>query len=815
MLKSLKLSFFLFVPIFLNAQTAVITGVILDSSNQALAGANIRFGATGTSSDASGFYLLKIPADQEVTITFSHVGHKNIVLKKFLLSTNETFEFNPVFKKNVTQIDEITISATGERHVAAITAIAPEVIRQIPGANAGAENILKLLPGVSSSNELSTQYNVRGGNFDENLVYVNEVEVYRPFLIRAGQQESLSFVNSDMIQQVRFSAGGFQAKYGDKLASVLDITYKNPVSFGLKVDASLMGVSSTLETRSTDKKLSSLTGIRYRDISRLINSQETVTNVQPRVFDIQTYESYQFSQKFTLGFLGNLSLNNYVNEPKTRVTNFGTLNDPKRVSIFYAGKENNRFNTALGALKATYFLNDNLTLKFIPSLFHTVEEESSTIIAQYEIEDLDNSIDDASTTKKLGTQLNNARNSLDALLFNIAHKGNYTKENTTIEWGVKYTHEDIRDQIRESEFLDSLGFFVRPSSPVFINNQPEISFNAPIEALESIQATNFVKTNRFSGYLQYSQQRQWNSNEIYYNFGLRSQYWKISSQANQGNSQLVFSPRAQFGLKPNWKKDLFFKLALGIYHQPPFYRELRDATGMVNVNVKAQRAFHAAVTNEYSFKLWSSPFKVISELYYKDLSNVNTYTVEDIRLRYVANNDATAYVYGADLRMTGAFVPGTESWVSLGYLKTEENSTNRGYISRPTDQRFKAAVLFQDYIPTIPDVKMYLNLVYQTGVPGGSPHNADPYIFQSRLRDYKRADMGISYTFVDETKKVAEKSWLHGFKELSAGFELFNMFNTQNSISNTWVRNIDTKDQFAVPNFLTSRILNLRVKMQF
>ena len=797
------------------AQNAIVTGVILDIDNKPLANVNISSGTKGSTSDINGFYILEIIADKQVTITFSHIGHKNVVLENLLLTTNQTFEFNPVLKVDTIQIDGVTVTATGEKNVSEITTINPEMIRLIPGANAGVENILKLLPGVSSNNELSTQYNVRGGNYDENLVYINEIEVYRPFLIRSGQQEGLSFVNSNMVQNVKFSSGGFQAKYGDKLSSVLDITYKNPVSFGLQIDASLINASTTLETISKNKKLSSITGIRFRDNSLLINSQETTTNIKPIVVDIQTYENYTFSKKFNLGFLGTISSNNYQNEPTTRKTNFGTISDPKSLSIYYAGKENNSYTTVLGALKATYFVNDAITLKLIPSIYHTLEKESSDIIAQYELGDIDNNLGDISNLKGLGTQFNRARNTLDALIFNLEHKGKYTKGKKVLDWGVKYTHEDIRDQIREAEFLDSLGFFVRPPSSEFTNNQPEESFEAPLEALESTNATNYVTTNRFSNYIQFSKQTQWKANEIYYNLGIRSQHWIVSDKNGLINSQTVISPRAQFAIKPDWEKDMFFKFATGIYQQPPFYRELRDSQGTINTKVKAQKSIQAVLSNEFSFTLWESPFKLISEVYYKELSNVNTYTIEDVRIRYVANNNAKAYVYGAEFRMNGAFVPGTESWISLGFLKTEENSNNRGYIARPTDQRLKIGVLFQDYIPTIPDVKMYLNLVYNTGVPGGSPNYADPYIFNSRLRDYKRADLGISYTFVSENKKAPKNSWLNSFKELSGGFELFNMFNNQNSITNTWVRDIDTKQQFAVPNYLTSRILNLRVRIRF
>jgi hypothetical protein len=280
-------------------------------------------------------------------------------------------------------------------------------------------------------------------------------------------------------------------------------------------------------------------------------------------------------------------------------------------------------------------------------------------------------------------------------------------------------------------------------------------------------------------------------------------------------AQFILSPRVQFALKPSWEKDIVFRVSSGLYQQPPFYRELRDSEGTIRPEVKAQKSYHLLLGNEYSFQLWERPFSLHSEAYYKNLWDVNTYTLDDVRLRYVANNNAKAYVYGLDLRLYGAFVPGTESWISLGYLTTKENSEDRGYIPRPTDQRFKAAILFQDYVPSIPNLKMYLNLVYSTGVPGGSPSYSDPYIFQNRLRDYKRADLGISHIFVDEKKTYPEGHWLHHCKELQLGFEIFNLFNNQNAITNTWVRDVDSKNEFAVPNFMTSRILNIKVRVRF
>ena len=798
------------------AQTATISGIVIGDDHNPLGDVNITTNGFGTTTNTDGFYLLEIIADVENTIVFSHIAHQNVTLKNLILSTNETFEFNPVLKKEIAQIDEVTVSATGKKMVNNILNITPEVIRKIPGANAGVETILKLLPGVSANNELSTQYAVRGGNYDENLVYVNEIEVYRPFLIRSAQQEGLSFVNSDLVQNVKFSAGGFQAKYGDKLASVLDINYKTPTLFSLRADLSFLGASASLETVSKNQKLSSVSGVRYRNNSLLVNSQQTESNFNPAFTDVQSYLTYRFSPKFQLNFLGNIAVNNYTNEPLNRQTNFGTIDNPQALVVYYEGQEINKYATALGAIKGSYFFNEYTTLKLISSIYHTTEEEYSDVIASYQLGEIDSNLGsdtagEVLTSRSIGSQFNRTRNDLDALIFNFEHKGTHKIEHSILEWGAKYTHEDIRDQLRESEFIDSAGYSIRPPKKDLGHYIIKAFGDAPLVPYNGINTLNFVKTNRFSGYVQLGTQKTYNHADVYYNIGIRSHHWTVSGTDVEKVSQTVFSPRAQFAIKPDWKKDVVFRLSTGIYHQPPFYRELRDSSGTIQPNVKAQKAFHLVAGNEYSFLLWERPFALISEVYFKKLDNVNPYTLEDVRIRYAANNDTEAYVYGSEIRMNGAFVPGTESWVSLGYLKTEENRNNRGYISRPTDQRLKFAILFQDYVPSIPDLKMYLNLVYQTGVPGGSPSYADPYIFQNRLRDYKRADLGISYIFANKDKKYPTTHWLHQFKELSLGFEIFNLFNNQNSITNTWVRDADSKTEYAVPNYLTSRVLNLRL----
>jgi len=802
------------------AQTSIIRGVILDESNKPINDVNIITNSgEGIASNENGFYELKIPSGVEVTIEFSHLGHKRIVAK-FKLKNGQELEYNPVMKIEVEQIATVVINTNTRQSVDGVTSITPNVIRTIKGAQPGVENILKTLPGVNISNELSTQYSVRGGNFDENLVYVNEIEVYRPFLIRSGNQEGLSFVNTDLVQNVDFSAGGFQSKYGDKLSSVLDITYRNPISFGIRTDLSLLGGSIAAETVSKDGKFSGIAGVRYRDNSLILNNLETEGNVEPVFADAQTYLTYRFSSKFHLNFLGNISLNKYNFQPENRQTNFGTLQEPVALLVFYDGQEKDKYQTYFGAVKANYFVNDDLTLKVIASAYHTAEQEYFDILAQYRLGEVNTNIGDESLgevefSEGIGSQLTHARNDLDAFIVNIEQRGDYKiDEESTVEWSVKYTHEDIRDRLVEYEVIDSAGFSIRSPNFSQPNSQPYEPFSGPLTSFENIRALNKVQIDRLQAFAQYSKRTDWGENEVFYNAGLRAHSWTVNGDAIESSSQTVFSPRAQFAIKPNWDKDMLFRIAGGLYYQPPFYRELRDSSGVVQPKVKAQNSFHIVLGNEYSFEIWDRPFKLVTEAYYKGLSDVNPYTLENVRIRYSAKNNAEAYAYGLDMRLNGEFVPGTESWFSFGYLKTEENIDNRGYIARPTDQRLKFGALFQDYVPNMPDLKMYLNLVYNTGVPGGSPSYADPYDFQIRLRDYRRADLGVSFEIVNPEKKYNSK-WKEAFRELSIGFEIYNMFNNQNSITNTWVRDVYTKRQFAIPNYLTPRVFNLRLSARF
>ena len=800
------------------AQTATLRGVLLDELNNPIENATISANLNGTISNSNGFYILEIPSNKDINVEFSHINHKPVRVI-FNLRNGQEFEFNPVLKIDIEQIETVVITGTKRSVFEGVTTISPEIIRTIKGAQPGVENLLKTLPGVNISNELSTQYSVRGGNFDENLVYVNGIEVYRPFLVRSGQQEGLSFVNTNMVQDVQFSAGGFQAKYGDKLSSVLDITYRKPTKFGLRTDFSLLGGSITAEGASKDNKFSALVGLRYRDNTLLVDAKETQTNYEPQFLDAQTYMNYKISPKFNLSFLGNITSNTYNYAPKTRQTNFGTIQNPIALLVFYEGQEQDAYSTYFGALNGSYQVNENLNLQFIGSSFHTTEQEYFDILAQYRLGEVNSNIGDENLgevefSEGIGGQINHARNDLDALITTIEHRGDYKKNKNHFQWSIKYTNEDIRDRVVEWEVIDSAGFSINPPNLDQFDNQPYTPNTGPLAPYQNIRATNSTTVQRLQAFAQWSKRSSLSSSEVFYNFGVRAHQWNVNGQNFNSKQQMVFSPRGQFSIKPIGKKDMLYRLSGGLYYQPPFYRELRDVNGTVNSNVKAQRSIHLVAGHEYSFKLWKRPFKLISEAYYKSLSDVNPYTVENVRIRYAANNNAKAYAYGLDVRLNGEFVAGTESWFSFGYLKTEEAIGGKEFIARPMDQRLKFGVLFQDYIPQLPNMKMYLNLVYNTGVPGGSPSYADVYSYQNRLPDYKRVDIGMSYVLVD-AKNRAKNGWKKRFKELSFGVEIFNIFDVQNSITNTWVRDVYSKRQYSIPNYLTPRVFNIRLNMRF
>ena len=810
-------SLFVLLSFFSFAQTAKVAGVVMDENKEPVEGVTVSYQKKSVITNSKGLYALEVPSNQKVVIVFSHTSLKNVTAT-LILKPGEQYLFSPVMNGSTEQLNEVVITSDRKR-IQGITNVDPEIIRKTPGVMPGIENILKTFGSTSGTTE-GSEYSARGGNYDENLVYVNDVEIYRPFLIRSGQQEGLSFTNTDLVQNVEFSAGGFQAKYGDKMSSVLDITYRKPKNFGASLNASLLGGSVSMEDVSKNKKWSYLTGVRYRNNSLLVKSQQTQTNYHPSFADVQMNVNYNASERWQWSFLGNIAQNNYNYQPLTRQTNFGTLSDPIALQIFYEGQEKDKYQTYFGSMKSTFLASKQSTYKFIASAYHTQEQEHYDIDASYYLGEVDTNIGsdtfgNVTYSRGIGSQLNHARNDLDAFIANAEVKGTHFSLNKKhqIDWGLKYTHESIRDRIVEWEAIDSAGFSIHP--PVIDlphNDQPYTPYVGPLTPYQNVRALNFVNVNRFSAYSQWNTKLEVGEHKLWINAGLRAQNWIVSGDnIATSKDQMVVSPRAQFSFKPNWEKNVLFRFSTGLYYQPPSYREMRDASGVVNPNLKAQKSIHFVAGMDYNFKMWNRPFKFVSEAFYKDMTDVNTYTIDNVRIRYRANNDAVAYAYGFDCRLNGEFVPGTESWFTFGYLKTEENQDGRGYIARPTDQRLKFGILFQDYMPNIPNVKLYLNLTYNTGLPGGSPSYADAYQYQSRLRDYRRADVGFSYLFTEKNNERPDGHWLKKFKDLSLGLEIFNLFNNQNAITNTWVRDAYTKSQYGIPNYMTTRVFNIKL----
>ena len=814
-MKNFVLILFCLVSSCFFSQDAVITGLILDEENFPIKDANIQFDNKGTISDMNGYYKIEVPSDKNINVVFTHLNHKRLQIT-VNLSKKEILEFNPVLSTNIEQISEVILNTTRREDLKSIQNISPAKLRDIKGVQPGIENILKTLPGVSINNEMSTQYSVRGGNFDENLVYVNGIEIYRPFLIRSGQQEGLSFVNSEMTDDIKFSSGGFEAIYGDKMSSVLDIKYKSPESNQYKINTSFLGGSFTSENVSKDKNISNILGLRYRDNSLLVNSKETNSNFKPSFFDLQNHLRLAINPRLSISTLTNFSLNRYNFKPLNRQTNFGTLDDPLALIIFYDGEEKDRYTTFFNSISVNYTPNQRDTYTINSSFYNTTEKEYFDILAQYNLAEVNTNIGsqdlgEVEFSQGVGSQLNHARNDLNAQIFNIESKLKLIRKKNEFNFSLKFTKENISDRIVEWEVIDSAGYFIDPPFITNISEQPYEANEGPIVPFQNIRSTIDTSIERIQFYSQWESESYINNDKIYYNIGLRAHNWSLNSSEDWSNdvkSKTVISPRFQIGYVPSWNPKMIFNLKYGVYYQPPFYKGLRNFSGEINPSLKAQKSIHYVFSNEYKFDLWNRPFRLNSELYYKDLDDLNTYTIDNVRIRYVANNNAFGYAYGLDLRLNGEFVKGTESWFSFGYLKTEENIDNRGYISRPTDQRLKFGVLFQDYVPNMPNLKMFINLIYNTGLPGGSPSYADPYEYLNRLPDYKRADIGIMY-LIEDAKK------LFNVEEVSIGIEIFNMFNIQNTITNTWVRDVYSKRQYSIPNYLSPRIFNLNMDVKF
>ena len=766
------------------AQSAVVQGTITDSTALPLENVSIQLLNTvrGTVSDAQGRYRLLIPSDTVVTIEFRYLGFAARV-EQLELADGQIMELNVVLRENTAVLSDVVIRDSELRNEAGLTVIDPKTVQTLPSAFGDFNRILLTLPGVVNNNELSSAYSVRGGNFDENLVYVNDIPVYRPFLVTNGQQEGLSFINPDLVSAVRFSSGGWQPKYGDKLASVLNVQYKQPKSFGASASVSLLGATGHVEGVVGGGRVSYVAGVRHKSSQYLLNTLETTGGYRPRFTDAQVYTTIRMSKRPRvraplLGVMLAYARNRYQVVPERRTTEFGTFNQPLRFTVAFAGREVLEYDTYQAGLKYTSWIKSNWKSDLIFSVVRAFEREYTNVEGGYRLCDVDKqtgspTFNECVVTRGIGTEFTYGRNSLESVLINAESRhAIILDDKNEVHAGIGINYQSYNDILNEYEFTDSLGFVANLD-----NRGAEVDF------------TNY----QLGVYAQY----HWKPSLAFSLVGgMRGTYI-------QNSGQFLLSPRVQASVKPRWKRDIIFKGSMGLYHQPPFYREFRDQEGVFQDDVKAQSSFHAILGMDYGFQWWGRDFNFIVESYYKYMWNVNPYDVDNVKIRYYANNDAVAYATGIDFRVSGEFIEGTQSWFSVGFLKTMEDleGDGRGYIRRPTDQRVNVAIQFQDHFPNDPKSRVNLAVLFGSGLPFGPPNDLENRnVFDGD--SYRRVDIGFSRLFYLEKNSTR--------KQLLVTAEILNLLGSDNPISYLFVSDTNG-NQFAVPNSLSARFFNIRV----
>ncbi|CAD7814749.1 hypothetical protein CHRY9390_02857 [Chryseobacterium aquaeductus] len=703
-----------------------------------------------------------------------------------------------------TDIEEVVFQkkVVGSTNDLTTVKISAKDAQNVASISGGIEGIIKTLPSVNSNTELSSQYMVRGGNYDENLIYINDIEIYRPFLIRNSQQEGLSIINPDMVSTVNFSAGGFEPRYGDKMSSALNIYYREPEKFEISGEASLIGGRLTTGLASKNKKLTALFSGRYRNTNLVLNTLNEDTDFNPVYYDFQTYLNYHVSDKFTMSFIGYYSKNDYEMFPKERTVDFGSLQRPINLSVFYNGKENDQYKNMMGTFSMNYKPSDKWRFTLDSFAYQNREKEYYTIASSYILQTFDPITGSPVTSYDIGGQIEHARNDLFVKTYGTQFRTRFSPNvNTDIEVGFKFEKENLSDLTNEYKLVDSSGYSI--PHPV---DDPRFPDASELDLFYSIQGNNHIEPTRLSAYAQYSQKFYWGSSKIFVNAGARVAHWSF-------NDETIFSPRAQFAIKPEWNTDMLFRLSGGIYYQAPFYKEIKDLNGNFNSNIKSQRSIQAILANDFEFEFDNRPFKLTTEAYYKKMDNLIPYYMDNVRIRYSGKNNASGYAYGVDTRLFGEFVPGVDSWLSASYARIFENIDGRGDIPRPTDQRFRFAMFYQDYMPRFPQMRVNLTLTYAMGLPNGAPVFTDPYQYQKTLPSYKRVDLGLSYAFVDAKEKKQTYGFLSNFEELTLGVQVFNAFNINNTVANQWITDANSSIMYPVPVRLTGRFFN--VKLEF
>ena len=777
------------------AQSQVkIGGTVRDEAGNPIELATIRIEGTaiGTTSNLKGRYSLKFTSRDSVTVIFSMVGYQT--RKRTLKNPKGNIPLNITLPAMNYELGEVSVTER-RRQTNTLQQIDASAARLTPDASGGTvEALLTTQAGVSSNNELSSQYNVRGGSFDENMVYVNGVEVYRPLLIRSGQQEGLSFVNPDMVERIGFSTGGYEARYGDKMASVLDITYKKPERLEGKIGASLLGASAYIGTGG--KQWSWANGVRYKTNQYLLGTLDTDGEYRPRYLDYQTSFSWTPNQRWEAGVIGNISENRYEFEPEDRYTRFGTLDDVQEFKVYFDGREKDVFRTYFGAAHLTYRPTEQSSLTLQASGFHTQEEETYDITGQYWLSALDGeSSTDNGETQGIGTYMEHARNKLQADVQTLALQGKHRTKHHQLHWDVEWKHERIRDRISEWEMRDSAGYSM-PQLP----DGPHLAY--------SLRSRNEVDGNRYGFFLQDTYRFRSSLGLFTLTAGVRGSYW-------DWNKEFIFSPRASLALIPTFNERFTFRLAGGVYYQSPFYKEMRDttlvngtATVSLNRDIRSQRALHFVAGGDYNFRVLNRPFRFSAELYYKALSNLIPYNIDNVRISYYGRNLSKGYAAGIDLKLFGEFVPGTDSWLTFSLMKTEEKMNGR-WLPRPTDQRYNLSLYFTDYFPGSDKWQMSLKGTLAGGLPFGPPHSGrEAALF--RTSPYRRIDIGMSRCLIDHRNESRPK----GIRTLWVGVDVLNLLNINNVNSYYWVTDAGNH-RFAVPNFLTSRQINVRLLLDF
>lgn len=802
---------FILLPCAVFAQR--IEGTVKDADGNGIEQVIISYSNQSTYTDGSGQFSINLPSPRPSFIIVGRLGFETDTV--YLPDVDGTYRMDLVLRESdasvLGQVDVVTEGRTDVSN----TELDAKNLQVVAGPQSSVEGLIRTLPGVVGRSELSSQYNVRGGSFDENLVYVNGIEVYRPFLVRAGQQEGLSFINSAMVENISFSAGGFSAIYGDKMSSVLDITYKQPEEFEGTFQGSLLGGQLTLGGSGLGGRLSAIGGVRYRTNRLLLGALDTDGDFTSNFSDAQILLGYDLTDEWRINFLGNYAVNDYRVTPGTRSTQFGSFQEALNLTIYFDGQENYEYNTKFGALSAEYKPDEDLSMSFYTSAYQTVETEYVDVIGQYRLGDINTNLgsDDfgeISAIRGVGGFHQYARNKLDAIIFNVGHRGVYHMGKGHLYWGARVQREDIVDRYKEWENIDSAGYSVpnRPTEVIFSGGDTLYIPNNELNIWQSYDTRASVASFRTTAYLEYVRPWEADSHQYRLTVGMRGQHWSL-------NQQVTVSPRASLSWRPaHWRRWLF-KAAGGFYHQPAFYREMRDLNGDINRNIRAQLAIHYVLGGSYSFKMFNRDFIWNNEVYFKDMYHLIPYEMDNVRIRYSAQNNARGYAYGFDTRINGEFVKGVESWASFSLFRVMEDieGDGHGYIPRPTDQLFNFALFYQDYLPKDPTFRVTVNLVVTGGFPFGAPQTPR-YTQTLRSPMYRRLDLGFIKVLRERDKSYKNKFY-KSIDEMWIGLEVFNMLDTRNTVSYLWVRDISTAGQYAVPNYLTSRLLNLKLHVSF